>query len=301
MSNWKSIEGLRQINNSISGKHYKSDGEIPENANGITYNKNHVCESYHVSEPFYVLNDNGEIKYCKNISIQENIYLEKNQYNFDKELLNTSIGRIELFDEGEFGGSLDVNGNSILSGNFSFIFKFKDRKFTIDSCHHMTCKDFKLVEIFDNGSVKILYNADKLEGLHHEFYFKKDNKKIKEISEEDKKRYSLDLSYEIGYDLMFVNNDKIYFYCSGTIFHLDKKGSDRYEHIKYILEFDGENFNEIEIKFGDWISQISSIAIKDNIFYIGCDKEIIIYNTIDNSYEILTDLTKETELNLIDF
>lgn len=328
MANWFPISKLRKINKSIAGYAYPcKNGKIPKGGRGASgkfkenQGKSYEMEytSYILDEPIYVRNNNGKIEYSLDVCQEELIdtFLEYKKYEVPNEIYQTTIGEIDLYDEGEFGGHLEINKKFIINGNFSHIFMFKNRKFVLDSRQHMACKNFRIIEIFDNGEIEILYDADKLGELHKKYYeeicdsyeenFKNEKRdsrlEIKhQLWKNFKEEYKLNLQYEVGFDIMKKNENKLLFFCEGSIFDLDKRGVERSKEIYYILEYDGENFMEYPIEIKDYISGVNSLEYdeENKIFYIGCDKEIIICNAKTKKCEIYTNLDVNREELLIE-
>lgn len=216
-----------------------------------------------------------------NVKLQNNNVLftkEKiKEDDISKDIFMTSAGEIDLYDDGEFGGHLEIGGKFICKGNFSQIFEVNNHKYVLDSLKHMTCGTFRLIEIFDNGTVEVLYDADKLSELHKQFY-SLENIDYKNLSDELKKQYQVFLDYQIGLDGYFIDGTCVKFLCSGTIFDLEKAGKDRYNSIIYLLVFDTETKQFYEMDLTDTLlsySYVTSIVIHQNKLYIGCDKMII--------------------------
>lgn len=295
---WKNINDLNLCNKNLSDFIFEcTNGKIPENAHGVKYKyannkKDLICTNYDIDHPLYVKNIEGQIKYSKE-DPKEYIY-ESTNYNYPDEIFMTDIGELNLCDNGEFGGYLELNGQILLHGNFNHIFEFQERKFVIDSLHHMACARFRLVEIFKNGTFSIIYTADKLEDLHNKFYETPlpDNKeKRKEIFNLNSDKYKLNINYEVGFRLMKIFDNKLYFYCSGDIYDFKESGKNRRKSVNYILEYDGKNFKEHNIEIDDYFNEINSFEITNDSIYLGLNKQILKYNKITKECFFLTDLS----------
>lgn len=261
---WRNCRELNRIDESISGWNTEETVLKPYN---IRYNKDSVE---------YSTDEESSVEYTS-------------------EIFNTSAGEIRLYDKGEFGGHLEIGGKIVSNGNFSYIFEINKHKYTIDSLKHMSCGTFRLIEIFDDGTIKELYNSDKLADLHNEFY-SLDNVEYKNISKEIRDKYKIYIDYQIGLDSYFIKDNIIIFLCSGCIYNLDKNGKDRYSRIKYLLEYNTNTGKFREIKLNNEeleYSYVTSIILVSDELFIGCDKEVIKLNINTMDIEHLTDIEDE--------
>ena len=222
-------------------------------------------------------------------------YHEGNKYS--AEIFKTSAGEIELCDEGEFGGYLKIGEKVVCNGNFSQIFEYKGEKYVIDDLKHMACYHFRLIQVNDNGTINILYDADDYAKLHREYDSKiqivdqtdaDDEKKHsmrKAPSPEEIERYKLNYNCSVGLDTYYIGMDSdgiecVFFLCSGLLFDLSKNGSQRYKKIQYLLKYNPEDkkrpFVRIDLPEDkvDY-NAATSIWTDGKMLVIGDDKQVV--------------------------
>jgi hypothetical protein len=245
---WRYIREMNRIKESIAGWDYKNNN---------------------FSIPYYIRNN-------------ENAAPEKSiEYTTDKqpkteypdEIFKTSAGEIKLYDEGEFGGKLEIGGKTICSGNFSKIFMYNGEKFVIDDLRHMCSYRFRLIKINDDGTVEEMYNAEE--------------------------NMSPNLECSVGLDDYYIGKDvtgaeSVFFLCSGLIFDLSKKGIERYSDVQYLLIFNLNNKNNpfirIDLPTKIEFSDVTSIWSDGMMLVIGCDKEAVLVYLPEMEVEYWTEL-----------
>lgn len=275
---WKNFSELRKIPRSISGKSYKVKlTNITKIKKAISMSgENFGITDYSINEPVKIRLNEGQLEYTTSDINIPGVYEESKVYDMGSDIYMTSAGEIDLYDEGEFGGKLCIGGSFKMSGNFKHIFIFKNRKFVIDSLKHMMSRYFKLYEVFDNGNIALIYDANEI------------NKNIEKTN-----KY-----YSIGLEVVNVTEDSIYFLCNGVIRNFDATSENRWTDISYIIEYDGVKFKKLELpELNSYYT--NSFVILDNILYLGCDKQITTYNFNTKEIEIYTPLSKTVEKELL--
>lgn len=273
---WRPISELKEIKHGISGHSYKpADHKMKAGAYSCRANaKSELgeCTSYCINEPLCIRDSNGIIEYTDHFVKIQGTFINGAVYHIDDSLLNTKAGKITLSDEGEFGGYLAVGNKTFKYGNFRTIFKFKDRRFTVDSLNHMLMNTFRLIEINDDGTITEIYDANKLDnGLEPTF----ENR------------------YNFGYSIIKVEQDHLYVICSGH-----RRVNKELIYESYLVDYDGTSITKTSLNLED-VSIINSLIFKDSMMYLGCDKEVVQYNLKDNTYKIFTNKSDEVIAELL--
>lgn len=227
--------------------------------------------------PHYVRGNNNEIEYTTK---------RQPKPKYSEELFNTKAGKIKMVDEGEFGGALFIGGKMVCGGNFSQIFEHNGIKYVIDDLKHMFSMEFRLIQINENGSIEVLYDANK----------------------ENEKVFGRHCS--IGMDAYYIGKDHdgentIFFLCSGMIFNHSYNGPRNTKVISFLLKYKPGNKEKLfeRIDFPDNeldFAGVNSIWSNGEMLAVGCDKQVVIINLSNNKTEYWTELDKESVSKIIE-
>ena len=239
---WKDHKTLRHIKESISGW---SEGENPN------------------YQPYYI-RMNPEVEPENSIEYTTE---KQPEADYPPEIFMTSAGKIDLHDEGEFGGYLAIGGKQVLDGNYSKIFEYCGEKYVIDDLKHMACATFRFARVNDNGTVDILYDAEQEEKIKY--------------GEEERNRVSPEIGLEsfcIGEGI--EGEQVVYFLCKGTVYNFTKEDLERYNKKQYLLIYNVNNkehpFIRIDLPTDKVeFSMVTSIWCDSMMLAIGCDKEVV--------------------------
>lgn len=128
---WKDHKQLNRISESIAGWHIGK----------------------YTNTPYYI-KYNPAVDFANSI---EYSLVAPTQQEYPEDLFQTTAGRIEMFDDGEFGGYLAIGGKKVCDGNFSIIFEYAGDKYVIDSLRHMCSGTFRLIRVNDNGTIAVYF------------------------------------------------------------------------------------------------------------------------------------------------
>ncbi|MDD6657519.1 MAG: hypothetical protein PUE95_09545 [Lachnospiraceae bacterium] len=117
-------------------KDHKTLNRINENISGWYTGNSYRCTPYYIR-----YNPEAEFKNSIEYTTEKQPEVE-----YPDEIFMTSAGKIDLYDEGEFGGHLSIGGKTVCQGNFSKIFEFKGSKYVIDDLRHMMSYTFRLIK-----------------------------------------------------------------------------------------------------------------------------------------------------------
>ena len=276
---WKDHKQLNRISESIAGWHIGK----------------------YTKTPYY-------IRYNPAVDVTNSIeytLVAPHEQTYPKHLFQTTVGKIEMFDDGEFGGYLAIGGKKVCNGNFSQIFEYDGEKYVIDSLRHMCSGTFRLIRVNDNGTIEVIYDSDKYRKFRTELLLKMklENRKDDAPTVAEREQYELNMISQVGLDGYYIGNDlegneAVYFLCSGELIDLDKSGRERYQSIKYLLIFDKYNENAPlviidlppeKIDFCD----VTSIWSDGLMLAIGCDKEVVMAYLPTMDVEYWTELDDE--------
>ena len=271
---WKDHKTLNRINENISGWGSLSGKPFK-----------HV--------PYYVRH-NPHVAPEKSIEYTTEI---QPKVSYPDEIFMTSAGRIDLYDEGEFGGHLEIGGKLVCQGNFSKIFEFKGGKYVIDDLRHIASNRFRLIKVNDNGTIEVVYNAGGME---------RDGQDVDYTVASDAIYGMRDMEYSIGLDAFYIGkdfcgNEKAFFLCSGSIWNYKEEGNERYTEIQYLLMFDPDNESDPFIRINlpcDKVEIGAAISIwSDGIMLaVGCMNEVVMVYLPEMDVEYWTQLdTDEVE------
>ena len=227
------------------------------------------------------------------------------QQEYPEDLFQTTAGRIEMFDDGEFGGYLAIGGKKVCDGNFSIIFEYAGDKYVVDSLRHMCSGIFRLIRVNDNGTIEVIYDSDKYRRFREELLLKMKSENRSDLipTTAEREQYELNRVSQVGLDGYYIGknldgNIAVYFLCSGELIDLDKTGKDRYQSVKYLLMYD--KFNETaplvridmppeKIDF----CEVTSIWSDSLMLAVGCDKEVVMAYLPTMDVEYWTELDDE--------
>ena len=245
---------------------HKKLRHISESIAGITINGRPAVE------PYYIRN---------NKDVEPEASLE---YSLEKpsakgvpdELYETSAGKIVLCDEGEFGGYLQIGGKQICNGNFSTIFRYNGEKYVVDTLAHMGTYRFRLIRIFDDGSIEVVYNSNE-----DDYY-------------DTLGRVSCAAMDAFCIDKDMFDNEVVFFLCSG----INTANPEHIRKVQYLLMFDSNRKDHQLIRIDlpvDKIefSHVTSIWSDGMMLSIGCDKQVVMAHLPDMSIEYWTGLDED--------
>lgn len=268
---WKDHKTLNRINENISGWGSLSDNPFK-----------HV--------PYYIRH-NPHVDPEKSIEYTTEI---QPKVSYPDEIFMTSAGRIDLYDEGEFGGHLEIGGKMVCQGNFSKIFRFKGEKYVIDDLRHMASNRFRLIKVNDNGTIEVVYNAGGME---------RDGQDVDYTVAPGAIYGMRDMEYSIGLDAFYIGqdfcgNEKAFFLCSGFIWNYKEEGNERYTEIQYLLMFDPDNESDTFIRIDlpcDKVEIGAAISIwTDGIMLaVGCMNEVVMVHLPEMDVEYWTQLNAD--------
>lgn len=205
------------------------------------------------------------------------------------EIYQTSAGRIEMEDYGEFGGGLSIGGKHLLYGNFSTIFEYNGEKYVIDSLAHLSTYRFGLFRVNDDGTVEKLYStADDptdLFGYHG--------------------GASMD-AYYIGEDV--TGTEAVFFLCSGIVIDADGEVNSpaRSHRERFLLIFNTHREKEHQIIRIDLpvdkveFYRVTSIWSDGMMLSIGCENQVVMVFLPNMDTEYWTGIDEKTVSRLLE-
>ena len=264
-------------------KDHKTLNRIPESISGMSIDGDHKPYPYYVRY-------NGLMK---EDSALEYSTEKPEKGKIPEELYQTSAGRIEMYDEGEFGGCLKIGGRHICNGNFSTIFEYNGEKYVVDNLAHMGTHRFGLIRVNDDGTTEMIYRTD--DNNPFGYFFSSGGAMA---------------AYYIGESI--IGTEAVFFLCTGyenpgftwpeddkeknktDLFERNKK----FQRIRFLLIFDSHREKEkqfIRINLPDSLefSYVNSIWSDGVMLAIGCDKEVIMVHLPDMDIEYWTGLDKD--------